>query len=132
MAGNLNQPQYNASGQLVMDTSASRGLVNNRAGQNAAAAASAAAASASAGSQKSGAQALSEMTATLMTLLAEPVTSENADARNAEIAKCREQLTKIQEDINTESASMAERHAYILNETKRLEEAAVHLSFHQN
>jgi hypothetical protein len=39
-----------------------------------------------------------EMMNTLATLLAEPVTAENAAARNAEIMKCHEQLTKIQEE----------------------------------
>lgn len=130
MEGNQNLPLHDMDGRLIVDAPANRDPVDATAGQNTAAGA-AAAASAPGGSQKSGAQALSEMTATVMTLLAEPVTSENAVARNAEIAKCREQLAKIQDDINAENARMVERQAYILNETKRLEEAAVHLSFCQ-
>ena len=44
----------------------------------------------------------------LAALLTEPVTTENAGVRNTEIMKCREQMAKIQEDINAENTRMAQ------------------------
>jgi hypothetical protein len=69
--------------------------VDPAARQNLTIAGSGGAGAAATGSQKTGAQALVELMRTLATLLAEPVIVENAAARNADITKCCEQMTKI-------------------------------------
>ena len=74
------------------------------------------------------------MAATLGTLLADPVTAENAGMSAMQRSlKCREQLAKIQEDINTENASTAaEARTEVLEEARRLEAERIHLNFRQN
>lgn len=79
-------------------------------------------------SGRTSAQALAELMATLTTLLADPVTPDNAAARNVEITKCHEQMAKIQEDINAENTCFAEARAEVLQEQRRLQAEADHLS----
>lgn len=90
MAGNQNQPRYDALGNLVIDTSTSQNPAEVTLGQLSNDAGAATTALVAASSGRTGAQALTEMMTTLGTLLADPVTLENANTHNAEIMKCRE------------------------------------------
>lgn len=78
-----------------------------------------------------GSQALVDIAAVLAALLADPVTVENADARKAEIKKCREQLAQVQKSIETENERLAMAQRDILQEAQRLENEGVHLEFCQ-
>lgn len=78
------------------------------------------------------AQPLAELMAALETLLETPMTAENLAERNTEVTKLREQMAKVQEDINAENTRMAEVQTYIHDEAERLRAEALHLNFHQN
>ena len=129
MAGNQNQsqPRYDGQGNLITappNPSSSQNQVTN-AGEGATAAAG------GAGSEIPGSQALAATAAALAALLADPVTPENADARKAEIEKCREQLAQVRQNIEAENARLATAQKNVLQEAQRLENEGVHLEFRQ-
>lgn len=133
-----NQPHYDAQGNLVtppQNPSKSQNPAPIMSGQltNAeAAAVGATAAVGGAGVGILGSRALATMIATLVALLADPITAENADAQRAEIDKCREQLAKVQEEINAKKARLDKARSDILQEAQRLEDEGIYLSFRQN
>lgn len=83
-------------------------------------------------SSKTPAQSLAKLMTALGTLLGTPVIAENLAERNAEVMKLREQMAKIQEDIDPENIRLAEIQASIHNETERLKAEALHLSLCQS
>lgn len=69
-----------------------------------------------AGSNKTSAEAMADLRAAMTTLLETPVTVENQAERNTELAKLREQMAKVREDINAQNLCMAEVQAHIRSE----------------
>lgn len=49
-----------------------------------------------------------------------------------EITKCREQMSKIQEDIDAENTRLAESQARVMEEQRRLEAESLNHHLHQN
>ncbi|KAI4975308.1 hypothetical protein ZWY2020_048915 [Hordeum vulgare] len=72
------------------------------------------------GSSKTPAQAMADLAAQTDKLMAIVVTAENQETINSELAKLREDMAKIQRDIEEEAARMARQQALIPAEMERL------------
>ncbi|KAI5000321.1 hypothetical protein ZWY2020_004910 [Hordeum vulgare] len=72
------------------------------------------------GPGKTLAQAMADLVAEMAKLTTITVTAENQEQVNAELAKLREEMAKIERDIEGEAARMATQHAQIVAETERL------------
>ncbi|KAI4991865.1 hypothetical protein ZWY2020_040251 [Hordeum vulgare] len=72
------------------------------------------------GSSKAPAQAMADLAVETAKLMAITVTAENQETINAELAKLREEMAKIQWDVEAEAARMATQQDQITAETERL------------